>query len=279
MNINAFGVRRSAFGVGWRTHYDPKVLVSLLQMSSRQRNPRLFSETPNAERRTPNPPSIRCLFVILLALTGLAAVDQPYAAWESGRPADAIPALYQRALAQDRWDAWYDLGLAAAAAGDKGRAAVWLIAAARRAPEQPEPRAALSINGTPLPVTWMDRLGPVAMPGTGVTGLILLGFSGLCLGLACTARSRRGLAGSLGVLGLLIAAPGMIGVMLDSRNAWAATVRDTHLLDSAGNPVAQLPAGTVLRLVGDQAWAGRLGASLPNGQRGLVAQSDLVAKP
>lgn len=221
----------------------------------------------------------RLLGLLLLLAVGLAATDQPYSAWEAGRPADAIPALHQRAQAADRWDAWYDCGLAAAAAGDKGRAAVWLIEAVRRAPERPEPRAALTANGTPLPLTWMDRLGPVALPGTGVCGLALMGLAGIGLGLAIAGRRRRGWCAGIGAVALLAALPGFAGTVLDARSAWAATVRDTHLLDSAGNPVAQLPAGTVLTLAGDQPWAGRLGVSLPSGQRGLVAQSDLVAKP
>lgn len=220
------------------------------------------------------------LQVMVGATLSMNAVEvDPYAAWANGRPTDAIPALYQQAQASDRWDAWYDCGLAAGAAGDKGRAAVWLLAAHHRAPERAEPRHALIINGTPLPASWLDKIGPVALPGLGIPGVIVLLCAGLSIGWACTGRRGRGWTAVVGTLLVLITVPGIVGMILDGHTHYAAAVRDTHLLDSSGNPVVALPAGTIVIQHPGEAWAGRLVVSIPNGQRGLIAQSDIVAQP
>lgn len=219
--------------------------------------------------------------VLALALTGAqtqaaetAAID-PYAAWASGHPQDAIAALHERALSSQRWDAWFDVGLAAAAAGDKGHAAAWLLIAQRHAPERDEPRTALLANGTPLPPTWCDRLGPVAWPGTGVLGIVVLGLAGLALGWAVAGRKHRGLAVSVGLGALLLGTPGVIAVWHDSHAAFAAIVRDTNLLDSAGNPLGPLSAGTVVERDSNATWSGRSVIALPDGRRGLVAAGDV----
>ncbi len=220
------------------------------------------------------PPLPWAVALLLLARAGAHAADDPYQLWSHNRPQDAIPALFQQAQASDRWDAWLDLGLAAAAAGERGRAAVWLVTAHSRAPEREEPRAALRALGTELPPSWHARCGPVAWPGSGWTGVALLGLAGGALGYALVARQARRAALLAAALAALGAAPGMIARILDSRVDLVAAVRDTQLLDSTGTPTGAVAAGTVA--VSDRAapWAGRLRVTLPDGRRGYLALSD-----
>jgi tetratricopeptide (TPR) repeat protein len=215
------------------------------------------------------------------ALLPLAGADDPYALWSAGRPAAAIPALYAAAQASGRWDAWLDLGLAAAAAQDRPRAAAWLAEAARRAPERREPREALRAldPAHSIALSWSERLGPLAWPGTGWPAVVLLGGAGLALGLALAGRRRRASAAFLGCVALAAAAPGQLAGLRDARHELLAVARDSHLLDSAGNPGDALPAGTLAERELQQPWPERVFVRLADGRRGYLALVDTQAGP
>ncbi len=213
------------------------------------------------------------------ALASADAADDPYAAWGHGRPQDALAGLHQQALASDRWDAWFDLGLAALAAGRSGEATAWLLAAHQRAPEQAEPRQALRASKVVVPPGWLDRLGPLARPGLGWSGLVLLTLAGLAMGYGLVARQRRMLALAVG-LGLLVTSlPGRLAWEFDHRRLLVATVRDSQLYDSSGRPVAEVPAGTVLEQESAQRWAERILVHAADGRRGHLPVADTIAKP
>ncbi|HEX3132128.1 MAG TPA: hypothetical protein VHX44_00940, partial [Planctomycetota bacterium] len=161
-------------------------------------------------RRTLIRASWAVTLLIITPLTMTPGADDPYATWGHGRPQDAIAGLHQQASASDHWDAWFDLGLAALAAGRQGDGTAWLIAAHRRAPERPEPRQALrAINITP-PIGWLDHLGPLALPGLGWSGMVLIALAGLTLGYGFCARGRRWPAILVGAGLLLLAVPGRV---------------------------------------------------------------------
>lgn len=218
-------------------------------------------------------------FLLLVALITLNGAEDPYAAWGHGRPQDAITALHQTAVSSDRWDAWLDLGLAAAAADQRGKAVAWLVLAHNAAPEQTEPREALTVLGATLPARWLDRLGPLALPGIGWQGLAILALGGLAAGHALTGRRRRGLAVGLALLALCLALPGQLAWQHDHRQILVATVRDSHLVDSTGTPQDAVPAGTIAIRAAPEAWAGRVLVTLADGRRGYLAQADLDASP
>ncbi len=215
----------------------------------------------------------RVLLLVLLAVATAPAED-PYVAWSQGRPAEAVPALVAGAGA--RWDAWYDAGLAAAAANDRGRAVACLAQAMTLAPAEDEPRQALRALGVEVPVAWQERAGPLAWPGQGWAGVAVLGLAGLALGWAVAGPRARRRAAALGLVALAVAAPGVAAGLLDGRTAWTGTVRDTHLLDSAGQPVRALPAGTLLIRPAQEAWAGRVLVQVPGGTTGFVPGADLT---
>ena len=221
------------------------------------------------------------LALLLGAVAPLAGADDPYAVWSGGHPDAAIPALYAAAQASGRWDAWLDLGLAAAAAQDRPRAAAWLAEAARRAPERREPREALRAldPAQGVALSWSERLGPLTWPGTGWSAVALLAGAGLALGLALAGRRRRGAATLIGCAALAAVAPGQLAQLHDSRHELFATARDSHLLDSAGNPGDALPAGTVAEREAQAVWAGRVLVHLPDGRRGYLALVDTRAEP
>lgn len=210
------------------------------------------------------------------------ATADPYGPWSQGRPGESLDLLLGRAKATDRWDAWYDAGLAAAAAGDKGQAVSYLVAAHRRNPAAAEPREALRALDVPLPATWVERAGPLGIPGRGWAGVGLLGVAGLAFGYGlCRWQGgrwkRKGLAFT-GVAAALIAAPGVFAVMSDAEVPWAAVVHDTQALDSTGAPLKALPAGTLVQKQQDEAWAGRSVVKLMDGQVVLVASADAEAR-
>jgi hypothetical protein len=215
-----------------------------------------------------------CLLILCAAFIGVAAAD-PYVAWASGHPADAVPALEDTARTTGRWDAWYDAGLAAAAAGDRTRSAADLLVAHRIAPERDEPRTALRANGTPLPTTWCDQLGPVIWPGTGVAGIVVLGLAGLAVGWAIAGRRARASVGVAGGVLLILAAPGVVATRHDAQQSWAVIAQDTQLLDSTGTPQQPLAAATLVLRDPAPAWAGRALVTLTDGKRGFVAESDV----
>ncbi len=213
------------------------------------------------------------LLLLVLMFAGAGAAD-PYAAWVQGRPAEAMAPLVAAAEANGRWDAWLDAGLAAAAAGRRGEALASLTEAHRLAPEHSEPRNAMRALGTALPTTWCERAGPLAIPGTGWIGIIVLLVAGCCLGAGCArGRARWPLLGG-GTLLLFLALPGAVAPHLDRAAGWCATVRDTAVMDSAGVPGRALPEGSLLRRAGS-AWGERSLVLLPDGTHGWVADSDL----
>lgn len=222
-----------------------------------------------------------CLALLLMlgAWVSLRGADDPYAAWGHGRPQDAIPSLHQRATASDRWDAWFDLGLAALAAGRQGDGIAWLLAAHQRAPERPEPRQALRVIDVTPPAGWLDRLGPLAVPGLGWCGLALITVAGLLLGYGLCARHRRAAMLLTGAGLLLVAVPGRLAWEHDQARRLVATVRDSQLYDSAGRPVAAIPAGTVLEQEAAEAWAERILVHDAQGRRGHLPLADTIARP
>jgi hypothetical protein len=221
----------------------------------------------------------RAPFLLLLIATGVFAADDPYAVWGHGRPQDAIAPLHRLATASGRWDAWHDLGLAAAAAGERGRAAAWLVEAHRLAPERREPLDALRALGSSPPAGWFDRLGPLAWPGCGWSGVILCGLGGLALGWALAEKRRRGAALALGLVACVAAAPGQLALLADARQPLTAVVRDSHLLDSAGKPGEAVAAGTIVAREPQPPWAGRVLVRLGDGRRGYLPLADTEADP
>lgn len=226
---------------------------------------------------------IRIAALLLLLVAGLPAadgLDQAYAAWSQGRAAEAIPALHAAAVADDRWDRWCDLGLAAAAAGDPGRAAAWLLEAHHRAPGASEPVQALTALGVELPTTWSQLLGPVAIPGTTAAGPLLLALAAACLGYAAVGRRRRP-ALIAGAALLVLALPGQLARQLDAGHHLVAVVAPSHLLDSTGEPItgSALPPGTVAVREHPREWSGRIAVRLSDGRRGWLPRADTIAEP
>jgi hypothetical protein len=223
------------------------------------------------------------LVLLLVAFAGtIVAADDPYASWMQGRPQESLPALRARAEAGGAWSAWYDCGLAAAAAGDRGTATACLLEARRRAPARPEPLAALRELGAPLPPTWCEHLGRLAWLGAGWAGVTLALAAGLVLGWWAT-RARRSASGAHGgawplVGGIAIVAvlPGAIAVWHDAHEPLVAALRDTALLDSTGAATGDVAAGTVAWQAADQPWNGRVLVRLADGRKGWVSAEDVA---
>lgn len=223
--------------------------------------------------------SLITLLMFAGLLTSLRGADDPYAAWGHGRPQDAIASLHHQALASDRWDAWLDLGLAALAAGREGDGIAWILAAHQRAPERPEPRQALRALSLTPPSGWLDHLGPLAMPGLGWGGLLLITLAGLLLGYGiCAGRRRPGMV-LIGAGLLLVTLPGRIAWEHDQGRLLVAAVRDSQLYDSAGRPIAAISAGTVLEQESAAVWAERILVHDAEGHRGHLPLADTIAKP
>lgn len=210
---------------------------------------------------------------LVCALPGHAAED-PYAAWHAGRPGEAIPTLRAKAEAVDTWQAWYDLGLCAAAAEDHGLAAAALVAAQRRAPWRSEPRQVLSLLGQRLPPSAVAWLGPLAWPGLGWPGLILAACAGICLAAGFVWPRRRFLLLSSGGLALLLILPGTLAAWREAQITLLAIPHDTSLLDATGRVVGAIEAGTVVRQISPQAWQDRYLVDLGDGVRGYVPTAD-----
>jgi hypothetical protein len=218
--------------------------------------------------------SWRCLVLLWLAV-GLAAAD-PYDTWAQGRPAEAVAPLLAEAHDSDRWDAWLDAGLAAAAADQRGPALAFLARAHHLAPERAEPRDAMRSLGASLPTTWCERAGPIGLPGTGWSGVALCALAGLLLGGCWLLRRGRVLAAVAGCGLLIVTAPGLAAMWLDSGQERLFAVRDTQALDSTGSPLQAIAEGTMLLRSGDEAWAQRVLVRLPDGSQAWVAQADLT---
>jgi hypothetical protein len=219
------------------------------------------------------------LWVPSLLPQALSAAEDPYQEWSHGHPQEALPGLLARAQASDRWDAWLDAGLAAAAANDRGRAAAWLLMARERAPERDEPRDALRALDLSVPPTWFSTLGPLTWPGCGWPGALLAALMGLALGYACVARRHRGRAVATAVACALLVAPGQIALEHERRIALVAAIRDTRLLDSVGNPGLAVACGTIAVREPQDPWAGRLLVTLPGGARGYLPIADTIPPP
>ena len=215
----------------------------------------------------------------LLIFTSAWCVDDPYAAWGHGRPQDAIVELHRQATTSNRWDAWFDLGLAACAAGRQGDGAAWLVTAHRLAPERLEPRQALRAAQVNLPLGWLDRLGPLALPGLGWLGLTCIALGGITLGFACAIRGRRTMPVLIGGALLLSALPGRIAWEHDHARQLVVTVRNSQLYDSSGHPIAAIAAATVLEQESLTAWAERILVHDEAGQRGHLPLADTIAQP
>ena len=213
--------------------------------------------------------SAALLFAIVLTLP--AAED---AAWAQGRPVEALPVLLATARTGHAWNQWYDAGLCAAAAGERGRAAACLLAARRAAPERPEPKSTLAVLGIDQPILWTDRLGPLAAPGSGWVAVVLAVIAGSALGGFITARRRSGWWLVAGSVALLAMAPGQVAAWRDHDDPHRATLRDTQLLDATGAPVAPLAAGTVIELLPGEPWAGRIAVHLVDGRAGFLPLGD-----
>lgn len=228
-------------------------------------------------------PLLAHVLVLMAALVLVSSwspgADDAYAAWGHGRPQDAIAPLHQRASASDRWDAWLDLGLAAVAAGRQSDGIAWLLAAHRRAPERAEPRQALRALEVVPPLGWLDRLGPLALPGTGWTGLALITLAGALLGYSLGAHRWRLQAVLIGAGLALVALPGRIAWEHDQGRLLVATVRDSQLYDSAGRPIAAIAAGTVLEQESPEVWADRILVHDGEGHRGHLPLADTIARP
>lgn len=218
---------------------------------------------------------MRALLVLACLLPLLTAGD-PYDAWAQGRPQEAVQPLLAEARAGGRWDVWFDAGLAAAAASDRGTAVACLAQAMRLAPERPEPREALRSLDVALPTGWGDRAGPLALPGSGWSGVILLGAAGLLLGLALTLRRGRVACLALAGMAVFVALPGQAAGWLDGRRTWLGTVRDCSALDSTGTPLRALPAGSLVEQAADGLWAGRVLVRLGDGTMAYLAHSDVT---
>ena len=214
--------------------------------------------------------------LLLVAMAAVLFAADPYDAWAQGRPADALPGLLETAHATQRWDAWLDAGLAAAATGDRGRAVDCLARAHGLAPERPESGEALRALGVNLEQTWSERAGPLAWPGTGWTAVGLLGFAGLALGWGVAGRKGRGWALASAGVAVFLAAPGVGAAWWDGRTEWVGVVRDTQALDSTGTPRQALAAGTLVVREPAPVWAGRVLVRLGDGSRAYVVETDVT---
>ncbi len=222
--------------------------------------------------------SLRGAFAALLStMSASAFAADPYAAWSQGRPAESANELTQEALASQRWDRWLDAGLAHLAADDRGHAAAAFLMAHHLAPQQPEPREALRAIEIPLPTTWLEWAGPIAWPGVGWPGVVIIGLGGIALGygLGSGLVRRRWRSAIVGGGLLVLAAPGQLGWWHDHHQPWGVVVRDTHQLDSTGSPTASMAGGTLVRMESDDAWAGRRAVRLLSGTVVFLAEGDV----
>jgi|GEM_PF-2621532 len=223
---------------------------------------------------------IRALLILValgMGLLGLVASEDPYALWQHGRPHEALSGLQAQAERSNTWQAWYDLGLAAAAANQPGPAAAWLLKAHTRAPWRAEPRHALRVLGSPPPAGWLTWLGPVAWPGTGWIALSLAALAGLGFAGVCVARTKRTWWLVGGVLSTLLVAPGIVASLHDGRQPLAVILQPSQLLDASGHPQRSLPPGMIVTFLDQEAWQERRLVALADGTHGYVPVLDLAA--
>ncbi len=213
--------------------------------------------------------------LLLMMCSVCVSAADPYDAWAQGRPNEAVAPLIATAIATDRWDAWLDAGLAAAAARRNGPALACLAAAHQRAPERSEPRDGMRALGAALPTTWCERVGPIGVPGMGWCGVTLLAVAGLLLGGAWMLQRGRGWALTIAGLLILACAPGVVAMHLDRAHHWVCTVRETQALDSSGTPQRALAEGTLLQCDTTRSFGHRTLIRLSDGSEALVATVDL----
>ncbi len=222
---------------------------------------------------------MRCLVLCLsLFSIDILASDAAYDAWGQNRPGEAVSLLYERAQKSDAWYDYYDLGLAAHDNREYGKAVAWLLAAHLRAPSEQEPKWALEAMEIPVPPSWLDKLGPLAIPGTGWLGVLLMLGAGCCIGMSIVHHGWRWRLLSVAGLCLVLALPGSVAHSVDSQRNLHACVRDCPLLDATGQPLQTLPAGTIV--IEERKLAnGRLLIQLTTGQRGFIDKTYCDAKP
>jgi hypothetical protein len=200
----------------------------------------------------------------------------PYAIWGHGRPHDAIAPLIEHAKITGRWDAWLDAALAAAAAEQTGDSIAYALIAHQLAPHETAPRQTLkSLNASVFP-GWSDRLGPLAIPGSGLIGVIILSLGALLLGFCLTGKKYRLATGIVGIFLLLIALPGRFAFDHDSKRGLLSAVRASILYDTTGAPTHEIPLGTVVRPLDHKPWAGRLLVETTDNKRGFIPLVDVT---
>jgi hypothetical protein len=214
--------------------------------------------------------------LLIICFCGFMQAEDPYAAWQAGRPAEAIDDLRTRAESTNSWQAWYDLGLCAAAAEQHGLASAALVAAHRRAPWRSEARSALVLLGQRMPASSVAWLGPLAWPGLSWQALMLALLAGASLGSAIYIARHRFILISLGAAASFAVLPGALAAWLDGRTPIAAIPNETSLSDATGRIICNLDAGTVVVLVHDQVWQDRYLVDVGDGQHGYVPVADLA---
>lgn len=224
---------------------------------------------------------LSCAFALIVTASAAPAQDSEQAAYEAfmqGRPGEAIPLLYQRARHSGAWNDYFDLGIAAHHNGEHGKAVVWLLEAHKRAPEQANPRRALHALHVALPPSWLDELGPLALPGTGIIGIVCMSIAGLGLAAALALPQKRWLSLIIGGSFLVISLPGALANSIDQQYELMALSSAAPLLGPTGQPLQTLAAGTVFvaekRLPND-----RILVRLQNDQRGYIDSSYCHAEP
>ena len=215
--------------------------------------------------------------LILLLAGWLAAVESPaYQTWSQGRPGEAAEQLLQAAQDSDDWRTWFDFGLAAAAADRQPLAVAGLVRAHQAAPLQPEPIAALRALSVPVPVTVQERLGLLALPGSGWLGVVVVFIAGLGIGLAIVLPVWRWPGFGAGVVLLALAGPGLVAPWLTTADRLLVVVEPVQLLDGTGAPIGpQLPAGSLVERLPREPWADRILVRDPQaGGQGWLAIAD-----
>lgn len=208
----------------------------------------------------------------------LTASDAAYNAWQQDRPQEAIPLLFAHANNTQDWVDFYDLGLAAYDNGDFGHAVIWLLEAHSRAPDQTLPLDALRSMQVDVPAGYLQALGPLAWPGTGITGLVIMCFIGFFIIIAFCDTKRRYWACVLSAVLLIVSFPGLIAYSLDSQRQLMATAGESQLFDSSGHSLQSIPEATVVQVI-RQHTDSRVLILLNNGVRGYLNSSDCQARP
>lgn len=223
---------------------------------------------------------IRIGLCLLFCISLVHAADQQAAhdAFMQNRPDEAIPILFKQAESEQRWFDYYDLGLAAHHSGQHGKAVAWLLEAHQRAPEMAEPLQALQALKVQMPASWLERLGPLAIPGIGYNGLIFMLLAGFAAALALLHKRWRWRSIVLMALCLVVSLPGSIAHSIDSQRSLIATVTECPLLGPTGQPLQTLKPGTIL-VAEKRMPNNRILVRLPNDQRGFIDSQNCHATP